>query len=167
MAEAKVIHFSGDSVILREGETDHNMYKIVQGNVEVYAGYQTPQEVLIGILRKGSCFGEFGLLLGKPSIYTVVAYTDVYLLRVSEEDLGGFIIENRKNIIDIMRNMANTMMTMRLQIDLLLKEIEENHKPDEALLLDARKAMRGYGMYRTMQEAVDKLSEYNKKERTD
>lgn len=150
-----MIHYKEDSVILREGEVNADMYKIIQGNVEVYVGYGTPQESLIGILGKGSCFGEFGLLLQKPSIYTVTAYSDVYLLRITEGEMGDFVAENHKNIIDIMRNMASTMMTMRFQIDLLLKEIESGHKPNEKDLNTARKAMQAYGMYRSVQEASE------------
>ncbi|MBQ7676891.1 MAG: cyclic nucleotide-binding domain-containing protein [Lachnospiraceae bacterium] len=148
MSDAKMIQYKAETVILREGEICPEMYKIVQGHAEVYVGYGTAQESLIGILGKGSCFGEFGLLLQKPAIYTVIAYSDVCVLRITEGDMGDFVAENHKNIIDIMRNMANTMMTMRLQIDLFIKEIEAGQKPSENTLLNARKAMRAYGMYR-------------------
>ncbi len=157
MAEGKMVMFPENSMIIREGEINRDMFKMIQGHAEVYVGYGTQQETLIGIIGKQTCFGEFGLLLHKPSIYTIVAYSDVYVLRITEEDLGDFIRENHKNIIDIMRNMADTMMTMRFQIDQLLKEIEAGKKPDENSLLKARRAMRAYGMYRSIQEAAQEL----------
>lgn len=146
-ASGKIVKFPQDSVILKEGEVNDDMYKIIKGNAEVYVGYGTEQEVLIGIIGVHSCFGEFGLLLHKPSIYTVIAYSDVYVLRITEGEMGDFVQENHKNIIDIMRNMANTMMTMRFQIDLLIKEIENGNKPDPRSLYQAKRAMRAYGVY--------------------
>ncbi len=157
MADPKIIRFPEDTLILKEGELNDSIYKIVKGHAEVYVGYGTDRESLIGIIGEQACFGELGLLLHEPSIYTIVAYSDVYALKITEKDLGSFIMENHRNVRDIMRNMANTMMVMRTQIGLLIKEIEEGNKPDEKTLTDARKAMRGYGMYRSIQEAADAM----------
>ena len=152
---AKLVRFPAETVILKEGDINSEMYKIISGNAEVYVGYHTKQESLIGIIGKQYCFGEFGILLHKPSIYTVVAYSDLLALRIAEEDLADFIRENQKNIIDIMRNMANTMMTMRYQIDFLMKELAADHKPDPEMLRRTRRAMNAYGMFRNIPEAMD------------
>ncbi len=151
MSEAKLVTFSRDAVILKEGEFHTDMYKIIKGHAEIYTGYGTPSESILGIIGPQSCFGEFGLLLKKPSIYTVIAYSDVLALRFTESELGNFVKENHKNIIDIMRNMANSMMSMRLQNDQLIKELEESKKPDEVdfqeRIREARRAMRQYAVY--------------------
>ena len=153
MSEAKMVRFPCDTVILKEGENSEEMYKIIKGHAELYVGYGTPNESLLGIIGEQSCFGEFGLLLKKPAIYTVVAYSDILALRITEGDMGDFVQENHKNIIDIMRNMAGSMMTMRLQIDMLLKEIEGGKKPaDDKMkekIRDARRMMRQYAIYRS------------------
>ena len=145
--QAKIIKFPAESVILREGEVNLDMYKIVQGHAEVYVGYETEQETLLGILGPKSCFGEFGLLLQKPAIYTVVAYSDLYAMRITEGEMGDFVQENHHSIIEIMRNMASTMMTLRFQIDLLVKEVQEGHQPDEAMVKQVRKSIAGYGLF--------------------
>lgn len=149
MAGGKIIKYPQDALILREGDLSTDMYKILKGHVEVYVGYQTPVESLLGILGEQACFGELGLLLNKPSIYTVVAYSDVLLMRIGEEDFADFVRDNHRNIIDIMRNMAGTMMTMRLQIDLLLKEIESGKQTKEikAKIRDSKRIMRQYAIY--------------------
>ncbi len=155
MADTKMVKFLENTVILREGEVNDSIYKIIKGHAEVYVGFGTDQEALLSIIGKQACFGEFGLLLHEPSIYTVRAYSEVYALRITEDEMGTFIMENHGNVIDIMRNMAKTMMVMRSQIGLLIKEIESGKKPDERALANARKAMRAYGMYRTIQEASE------------
>ncbi len=129
------------SLILQEGEVSLDMYKILSGHAEVYAGYQTQKETLIRILGPGECFGEYGLLLQKPAIYTVMAYSEVTLFRIVEGELGDFVQQNHKNIIDIMKNMARTMMTMRCQLDLLIDELEHKKTPDQDLLARAKKSL--------------------------
>ena len=129
------------TLILQESEVNLDMYKILAGHAEVYAGYQTPQETLIRILGPGECFGEYGLLLQKPAIYTVVAYSEVTLFRIVEGELGDFVQQNHKNIIDIMKNMAKTMMTMRCQMDLLINDLEHEKKPNKDLLKKAKKSL--------------------------
>ena len=157
MSEAKLIHFEPDTVIIKEGDNEPHLFKIVKGYAEVYVGYSTNNPTLIGIIKPGSCFGEFGMLLKESSIYTVKAYSDLYCMRIGEDDFGDFILKNYNNVYTIMRNMARTMMTMRFQIALLLKEIENGKKPDDDMINDARKAMNGYGMYRTIEEAEDNI----------
>lgn len=149
MSGGKIIKYPQDALILREGDLNTDMYKILKGHVEVYVGYGTPVESLLGILGEQACFGELGLLLNKPAIYTVVAYSDVLLMRIGEEDFADFVRDNHRNIIDIMRNMAGSMMTMRLQIDLLLKEIENGNKSKElkAKIRDSKRIMRQYAIY--------------------
>ena len=65
--------FSEDEVIIREGETYEEMYKIVSGRAALYLQYGTENEYLIGVLSDGKCFGEVSVLTGKPSPYSVVA----------------------------------------------------------------------------------------------
>ena len=77
-------------IVLEEGVLNEDMFKILKGNAELYISYGTENEVLISILRQGDCFGEFGLLLKKPSLYTVIAYSDLVLYRVTPERIGAY-----------------------------------------------------------------------------
>ena len=149
-SKARIISFPEGSVVLREGEINPEMFKIIKGNAEVYVGYGTKHETLIGIIGPQACFGEFGLLLHKPAIYTVVAFSDILAMRITEGEMGDFVQENHKNIIDIMRNMASIMMTMSLQINLLLEEIEAGRKPDLNSLKELQKTIRMKTIYNPM-----------------
>ena len=145
--KSKIISFPQDSIVLKEGDVNPDMYKIIKGHAEVYVGYGTDNESLIGIIGPRACFGEYGLLLKKPAIYTVVAYSDLYLLRITEGEMADFIQENHNSIITIMRNMAGMMSTMRVQIDLLLRDLEKGKKPDTVTIQQLRRSMRGYSIY--------------------
>ena len=91
----------------------------------MYTGYGTPNEVLIGLLGPGTCFGEFGILTGQPAIYTIITYSKTKILRVTEGLMGDFIQENKDDILQIMRNMATNMTRMQHQINQLSRELEE------------------------------------------
>ena len=83
---AKMVKFTQETIIVREG-SNTDMYKIISGHAEVYVGFGTKQEALIRIIGPQSCFGEIGMLLDKPSIYTVRAYSDILALRIRKEDM--------------------------------------------------------------------------------
>ena len=111
-----LLTFPAECMILKEGEASSDMFKILKGNAELYTGYGTEKESLIGILGPGACFGEFGLLLQKPAIYTVIAFSEVYALRVTADRVEDFIRENHSSVLQIMKNMAQTMSIMQRQI---------------------------------------------------
>ena len=144
---ARITRFEEGTIILKEGEVNLDMYKIIKGHAEVYVGYGTNYESLIGILGPQSCFGEFGLLLHKPAIYTIIAYSELFAMRITEGEMGDFVRENHKNIIDIMRNMANIMMTMSTQINLLLKEMEDGKQPEPETIKKLEKSLRRQSIY--------------------
>ena len=148
--------YEENDIILREGDTDTNLYKVLSGNVEVYSGFGTDRENILGILSKGDYFGEMGLLTGAPAIYTVIAYNNPLVLSVEKDDLLSYVKQNYSDLIAIMENMARSMLNMKKNIDLLtndaaflLKDREDTKKAQELKQRitesDIRKAMIRYG----------------------
>lgn len=123
------------------------MYKILSGSVAVYVRYGEEDEHLIGIYSKSRCFGEMNVLSEQPGAYTVIAYDDVLLVRITKDFLEDFIRNNPRNAVDIMRNMGHTITVMQKNIDLLLDDL--NEKQD----LNRRRT----------QELQDKISQYRMK----
>ena len=121
--ESKMVRFTEDQVILQQGSTEKVLYKIIHGKAIVYLNYGQEDEYIVGILSEQRCFGEFTILCGKPSIYS-----DVLLLRIPEEDFDDFIRNNSANAIGIMRNLANTLVTLSFNINLILEELEQGKK---------------------------------------
>ena len=118
----KIVKFSADEVILSEGESSPCMYKIIAGKAVLYFGYGTDDEYVIGTLKEGQSFGEYSMLTGKPGIYTAVAFTDLLVLRIEQEDFTNFIEMNAANSVEIMRNMANMINVLKANIDMLRGE---------------------------------------------
>ena len=147
MDKQRMQTFRADEVIMREGEVCDAMYKILSGSVAVYVRYGEEDEHLIGIYSKSRCFGEMSVISEQPSVYTVVAYDDVLLVRITKDFLEEFIKNNPRNIIDIMRNMGQTITVMQKNIDLLLDDLNEKQ--------DLNK--------RRTQELCDKIRQYRVK----
>ena len=110
--------FSEDEVIIREGETYEEMYKIVSGRAALYLQYGTENEYLIGVLSDGKCFGEVSVLTGKPSPYSVVAISDIMVMRIGADRFESFISQNPRNTAEIMKNKANKELAESIRMKL-------------------------------------------------
>ncbi|SEL21156.1 Cyclic nucleotide-binding domain-containing protein [Butyrivibrio sp. ob235] len=139
-----ILTFHPDEIILREGEDSKDMFKILKGNAEVYLAHGTENETLLGLLGKGACFGEFGLLLHEKSPYTVIAYSDIIIYRVTEDKIDEFIRENHVNILQMMKSMASTMMLMQSHINQLSTELDEKNKVNKRIVGKNKEMLKRY-----------------------
>lgn len=134
---AGMVKFQAEEIIMQEGRSYDEMYKILSGSVAVYTRYGEEDEHLLGIYSKSRCFGEQNVFSEQPCIYTVVAYNEVLLLRITRDSLEEFIRRYPGNAIDIMQNMMHTFELMQKNIDLLLDEVYQkrdvNRKQTEEL----------------------------------
>ena len=116
---------SEDEVIIREGETYEEMYKIVSGRAALYLQYGTENEYLIGVLSDGKWFGEVSVLAGKPSPYSVVAISDIMVMRIGAGRFESFISQNPHNTAEIMKNMANSIVMLKANVGMMSEELTE------------------------------------------
>ncbi len=65
-------------------------------------------------------------------------------MRIAEEDFDSFIRNNSSNAIDIMRNLANTIVTMNFNINLILEELSEATKMEPEKFNEIAKRVRQY-----------------------
>lgn len=143
---SKMVTFHAEEVIIQEGRSYDEMYKIVSGSVAVYMRYGEEDEHLLGIYSKSRCFGEINVLSEQPSIYTVVAYNEVLLMRITRDSLEEFIRSYPGNAIDIMRNMVQTFGFMQKNIELLLNEIYEKQDVNQKRTEELKNKIMRYSM---------------------
>ncbi len=120
--------YKDDNVIVRQGDNDRSLYKVLTGNVALFINHNTPEEYLVGIVSAPHCFGEMSVLTGAHSHHTVVALGDVEVLQVPEDCFDDFIKENHINAMDIMKNMAKKFSMLNMNMNLLMDEIAELSK---------------------------------------
>ena len=121
-ARAKIKKIPADEVIIREGETNSAIYKIITGSAVCWFKYGTEDEYVLSSMSDGECFGEYSALTGNPNFYTVVAFSDMLVMKITKDDLVGFVEMNAKNAIDIMENTARMLNVMAMNIDMLRNE---------------------------------------------
>ena len=144
MENASMLKFHADDIILKEGGTYEEMYKIISGSVEIYIRYGEKEEHLIGIYSKSKCFGETNVFSSQPSIYTVVAFDDVLLMCITKDTLEDFIRNNPRNAIDIMQNMVHTNMLMQKNTNLLLDDIYEKQDVNKKRTREMKEMIQKY-----------------------
>ncbi len=139
------------TILLKENEVNKDMYKIVQGCVEVYSGYGTDREAILGIMSKGAYFGEIGLLARKPSVYTVIAYSDILVQQITMSEIDDYILHNHHDVLTIMQHMAESFYNMKYSMEMVLDDMEKREQNNT-------NGMKGYKEYCAKQFAKYHLS---------
>ena len=104
VAHFKALRAKQGTTIMREGDLGDSMYFIVSGQVGVYTSLVEgdknsenglkEEHLLLATLKSGDFFGEQALVTNEPRSATVIARSDVNLLRLSKEDLDRVIDEH-------------------------------------------------------------------------
>ncbi len=96
LSDFTLLQFDPGTVIIRQGEPADNFYLITKGQVEVVNHHPSGQDVVLGELGRGECFGEIGLLLGRPRTATVRAKAEsvVEVLALGRESFARLIAES-------------------------------------------------------------------------
>ena len=85
------IRKAAGELILREGESDAELYVIADGEVEVFRGHG---ELFLDKLRRGDVFGEGAALDPRPRTASVRALGPVELLRLSRPDFDALCVRS-------------------------------------------------------------------------
>jgi len=112
--------FAAGDIILKEGQENSNLYKVVDGKVELYAHYGEKEEYLIGILSEGQCFGEVSALTGKKELSTAVAFSDTVVMEISKENHRRFISLNPENAEKMLKMMAHNLELYRINTEMAI-----------------------------------------------
>jgi CRP-like cAMP-binding protein len=91
-------NFKKDDTIITEGEIGDTMYVIKSGEVGIYTTLMEDESVSVikaaqerlqlATLKSGDFFGEQALITKEPRNATIIAHTDVELLKFSKKDLA-------------------------------------------------------------------------------
>ena len=76
-------------------------------------------------MSDGKCFGEVSILTGKPSPYSVVAISDIMVMRIGADRFESFISQNPRNTAEIMKNMANSIVMLKANFGMMSEELTE------------------------------------------
>ena len=90
-------------VIVREGEPGHELYLLLEGEVEVWAGYGGPNPKLLNRLTAVSYFGEMAVLDDETRTATIVVARDARVASLAGERLKDLIFSMPEISFEIFR----------------------------------------------------------------
>jgi CRP-like cAMP-binding protein len=85
LSAAEVAHFQADEVVVQEGDPSDGFFVVVEGQAAIRVKDPAGEPVEIGRMPLPVSFGEMGLLLNEPRTASVVALTDMVLLKFSSK----------------------------------------------------------------------------------
>jgi small-conductance mechanosensitive channel/CRP-like cAMP-binding protein len=83
--------YSAGQSLIRQGDSDHSMFILAEGLVEIMVAMDGRPEVRVARLTPGECFGEMALLTGEPRSATVVAATDTVAFEVTKAHMTALL----------------------------------------------------------------------------
>ena len=137
-----------NEIIINAGEKNDLLYKVVAGSFAIYMNYGEDSEYLIGVLGKGKCFGEIGFLAEQESPYTIVANEDSMVLDVDKLHFQDFIVNNPKNVVDIMTSMSKMVSLLQKHVELILKESNMEYERKQQMTENLMNKIKQYQNYR-------------------
>jgi hypothetical protein len=95
-------YLSGE-VVVREGQPGNELYVLMEGEVEAFKNYGTPQQILLSRLSPVSYFGEMAILDSAPRSATVVVAEDARLLRLGGQRFKELILQTPEIAFEVFR----------------------------------------------------------------
>ena len=86
--------FEARRVIVRQGDTDGDLYAVLRGHLKVSACDRHGHEIVMNIVQPGEAFGEIALLDGEPRSATVTSLDACELLVIRRAD---FLLLQRRS----------------------------------------------------------------------
>ncbi len=104
--------FNANDIIIKEGQTEHPLYIIVEGEIEVFLPRkpqgttpERPTRIRLQKLIKGDCIGEYSLLDNKPASASAVALEASETYQLSRSGFKNIIMSSDHMAKSIYKNM--------------------------------------------------------------
>jgi CRP-like cAMP-binding protein len=91
MEKFKSKNFEAGEVLLAEGKKGTGLFILLYGSLEV-AKTQGADTVVLATLGPGDMFGEMSLLTNQPTVASVTATSDCFVLRLSKKKFDELIM---------------------------------------------------------------------------
>jgi len=112
MAVARKRTFRSGEVIFHRDDPGQVLYVIKEGKVKISLVSPDGQEIVLTVLGKGECFGEFTILDGLPRSADAITLEKVECYTLQRSDFHNAILKNPKIAIQVLE-----VLTKRLRIN--------------------------------------------------
>jgi CRP-like cAMP-binding protein len=126
MASLKQRSVMPGDTLFREGEAAHEMFALLDGEVEVVKKARGGREHRVALLGPSDWFGEMSLVDMQPRSATVRAVSPARILRISSEDMDSLYRHDLKSYALITLNIARDLSRRLRVTDGILAEFTAN-----------------------------------------
>ncbi len=108
------IGFSGGDILAHEGEKGNHVYFIIEGKMDVIKEGQGGKSIIISTLGKGRSIGEMSIIDDSPRSATLIAKTDIVLLKFSKDGFNKILEEHPETGMKILKGLTR-LLSMNLR----------------------------------------------------
>lgn len=120
--------FAKGNIIARQGApAQHWLFIIISGEAEIYLEGAGGEKRILNVLSNGAFFGEMSLMTGSPRVASVIAKSDVECYRLDKEAFEEILMARPS----IAEEVAQVLVTRRMQLDSALQNLDEEAKHKE------------------------------------
>ncbi|MDF2576998.1 MAG: cyclic nucleotide-binding protein [Chlamydiales bacterium] len=127
-----------DSFIITEGTDDKEFFCLLEGSVAIWKGAPEQRDKMVkvgGFAEKGTYFGEMGYLLQEMRTASIIAETQVKVLKFPGDMLPEMIVKQPKLGLKLCTNLANRLKgTTQQQQNITLQRNELRSDATDQLL---------------------------------
>lgn len=118
LAKEGIVHdFRADEVVVREGDSGHSFYILVEGDVEVIKNLESPHAVTLATLHSRNFFGEMCVVDPVPRAATVFAITPVRAIEVKAATLHHLFQKMPDQYAIVLLNLARDLVRRLRALD--------------------------------------------------
>jgi HEAT repeat protein len=108
---ANEVTFAADEVVMREGEPGYELFILLEGALDVYLGWGTPEQSRRGEIRPINYVGEMAILGNEDRTATIVAVEHSRMLSLDGESLKDLILQMPEISFEIFRVLIRRVRT--------------------------------------------------------
>jgi CRP/FNR family transcriptional regulator, cyclic AMP receptor protein len=130
----KTLRVGTGQTVFREGDRSaHEMYIVLEGEIEVLKRSRNRPEMRIAMLGPSDCFGEMSMIDMQPRSATVRTLAPSRLLRIDSEDMDGLYRYDLKSYTLVILNIARHL-SRRLRVADGILAYSASNSGDEPVL---------------------------------
>lgn len=105
----KLKKFASREAIIKNGDTDKNLYLLIDGRADVSLGRADGTRQQLAVLEAGTVFGEQSFLDGLPRSATVTAVSECQLRSLSRKDFGLLIEKHPRIACSVLEDLGRVL----------------------------------------------------------
>jgi CRP-like cAMP-binding protein len=135
LSDEVLVHLAGSlqqrrvlpgSTIFQEGDAGHDMFIVLDGEVEVIKHSRRGRPQRVAMLGPSDAFGEMSIIDVQPRSATIRALAPTLLLRIAAEDLDALYRHDVKSYAIVVLNVARDLSRRLRVTDGILADIAAN-----------------------------------------